>query len=272
MTLLWVNRESLAFGGSFEALHAGLTVAMIQTPRAGLATCLASETAEAVNARNIERYDFLPVVEGETIVGLFHAAASRDNAAAGMQIGDHAFPLSEDHVIGSDASILDFVVEADAKPCRLVFSGPRITGLVSLSDLQKLPVRAALFALITGFEITMIEAIRRSHPNEADWLAQLRTTRRNKVNDEIERSRRGDGHVDSLLFTQFCDKREIIVKSRFPGIEKQKLGGRFKRIEDLRNRLAHANDYAATPDQARQVCATIRGLLELQKIIAGGAE
>lgn len=271
MTIPWVNRESPASSESFEALHAGLTVAMIQTPRAELATCLASETAEAVNARNIERYDFLPVVEGETIVGLFHAAASRDNAAAGMQIGDHAFPLSEDHVIGGDASILDFVVEADAKPCRLVFSGPRITGLVSLSDLQKLPVRAALFALITGLEMTMIEAIRRSHPSKEDWLMCLSPMRRRKTEEEIERSRQGDGLVDSLLFTQFCDKRDIIVKSRPAEMGKMKLHSRLREIESLRNRLAHANDYAATPDQAIQVCATIRGLLELQKIIAGGA-
>lgn len=43
------------------------------------------------------------------------------------------------------------------------------------------------------------------------------------------------------------------------------------RKPDSRDRLAHANDYAATPADARQVCATIRGLLELQKTIEGGA-
>ena len=46
-----------------------------------------------------------------------------------------------------------------ADPCRLVVSGTGIVGLVTLSDLQKLPVRAVLLALLTGLEISMSEAI-----------------------------------------------------------------------------------------------------------------
>ena len=41
--------------------------------------------------------------------------------------------------------LLDFVRTADEHSCRLVVDGGRVTGLVSLSDIQKLPVRAALF-------------------------------------------------------------------------------------------------------------------------------
>jgi hypothetical protein len=53
--------------------------------------------------------------------------------------------LSEANLIGADASILAFVRDADRHKCRLVVSGCEISGLVSLSDLQRLPVRAALF-------------------------------------------------------------------------------------------------------------------------------
>jgi len=49
-------------------------------------------------------------------------------------------PLSEDNLIGADAGILAFVKMADRHSCRLVIAGSEITGLVSLSDVQQLPV------------------------------------------------------------------------------------------------------------------------------------
>jgi hypothetical protein len=51
--------------------------------------------------------------------------------------------LSDENLIGADASILTFVRNADRQKCRLVLSGLEISGLVSLSDLQRLPVWAA---------------------------------------------------------------------------------------------------------------------------------
>jgi len=53
---------------------------------------------------------------------------------------------ANDDDAGADASILDFVWDADTKPCRLVVSGSKIVGLASFHDLQKLPARAAPFA------------------------------------------------------------------------------------------------------------------------------
>jgi len=43
----------------------------------------------------------------------------------------------------------------------------------------------------------------------------------------------------------------------------------LKTIENLRDKVAHANEYAATPEQARNVCAIVRDLLALRKQIAG---
>ena len=67
-------------------------------------------------------------------------------------IADYFEPLSEDHLIGADASIIDFVMQAENHPVRLVVSDDEVAGLVSLSDLQHLPVRAAIFTLITSLE------------------------------------------------------------------------------------------------------------------------
>lgn len=273
MTSRWANKEVIASGEVFEALHSGLSVGLIATPRGDLKTCQREEALSDVMKRNDKTYDFLPVVELKTdeedrILGLFPAHKFFDDETLHGNIKNHFGPLSEEFLIGAGTSILDFLKDADAKPCRLVVSGPKITGLVSLSDLQKLPVRATLFALITGFEITMFEAIKEKLPETKAWMAHLNTNRKRKIKKEIQMSRRDDGHVNDLLFTQFCEKADIIVKSFRLSQSKTKLRGQLKVIQRLRDNLAHANEYAATREHAKSVCAVVRNLLELRDEIA----
>ena len=149
----------------------------------------------------------------------------------------------------------------------MVLAGPNISGLVSLSDLQRLPVRAALFALIIGFEITMAEAIRAKFATDEDWMIFLKNGRQQSLRSEIEKSKNKDGFVDALLFTQFCDKKEILIKSFQFGRSKQ-----LDKIQALNNNVAHPNEYAATPEQARGVCAVVRDLLVLRAEIAGSGQ
>jgi hypothetical protein len=269
----WAHSGEVGSSGVFEAVHSGLTVQVIETSRGDLVTCTAGDAASLVVERNTEQYDFIPVTEhsgtgGDRIVGLFHAAGFHDGPAPDGAVADHLLPLSEEYLIGADASILDFITDADTRPCRLVLAGPSISGLVSLSDLQRLPVRAALFALITGFEITMAEAIRRMFPANTDWMLLLSEPRQSKIGEEIQKSIQSDAFVDPLLFTQFADKRTIITKMCQISESKSVLEGRLKQIENLRDKVAHANEYAATPEKARNVCAVVRDLLALRAAIA----
>jgi hypothetical protein len=274
MNLRWAHSGEVGSSGVFRAIHSGLTVQLIETSRRDLVTCRACDAASLVIEHITEQYDFIPVTEHsgtgrDRIVGLFHAAAFHDAPAPDGRVADHLLPLSEEYLIGADASILDFITDADTRPCRLVLAGPSISGLVSLSDLQKLPVRAALFALITGFEITMAEAIRRMFPLSGDWMPLLSETRQSKIHEEIQKSKESDSFVDPLLFTQFADKRTIIAKLCQISGSKSALQVRLKQIENLRDKVAHANEYAATPEQARKVCALVRDLLILREEIAG---
>lgn len=223
--------------------------------------------------QNDESYDYIPVIakapDGKAdIVGLLHAANYIGVPAPDGLVRDHRDALSEEVLIGADVSILDFIKTGDKRPCRLAVSGAGIVGLVTLSDLQKLPVRAVLFALVTGLEITMSEAIRRHFQHKDSWLTCLSEGRRVKINTEIAKSRTDDGFVDSLLFTQFCDKVDIIRKSFALLSDKKDVRAHLKEIQGLRDNLAHANEYAASPDQARRTCAIVRTLLELRKKIA----
>jgi hypothetical protein len=132
------------------------------------------------------------------------------------------------------------------------------SGLVSLSDLQRLPVRAALFGLVTYLEIVMASVIRQEFKGTEDWLSRLPDGRRRKLQDEIVKARKDDELIDALLFTQFVDKARIIYKSGRFLKELNAFEQQYQKIQFLRDHLAHANDYAASPDSAAETCRTVR--------------
>lgn len=268
----WASRDDFVSADPSTGLQSSSTVESIATERESLSTCSIDERIDDVLARNLRGFDYLPVTgtserDGKFIEGLLHAAAFPNGQPVDGSVRGHFRTLSERDLIGADASILSFIVEASESPCRLVVSGPRIVGLVGLADLQRLPVRAALFGLITSLEMTMAEAIRRFSPDER-WIEHLSAGRQMKVAEEMALSKSRDGFVDGLLFTQFCDKRTIVLKSLGLKGSKARNEARLKKIEVLRNNVAHANDYAASPDAARDLCAIVKDILSLQPEIA----
>jgi hypothetical protein len=276
MVSRWTNNDESVSNGIFEGLHTGLTVELIATPRDSLMTCKSDEILGHVIRRNIGQFDYLPVIDAETnglglIKGLFHAAEFNGQATEEETIEDHFYPISEDYLIGANSSILDFVKTADERPCRLMVSGGDIAGLVSLSDLQKLPVRAALFALITGLEMTMAAAIRSKFPLDQGWTENLNARRQSDIRSKIVASRQDDSFVDELLFTQFADKATIIREQLEFSRSNRFMKTRLSAIGRLRDNLAHANEYAATSKDASKVCGIVRDLLDIRAEIAGNS-
>jgi hypothetical protein len=258
----WADR-SAATPNLMTALQDRLPVALIVTPRHALRTCRSDEALAEVVARNGEGFDYFPVVEAvqpgpERIIGLIELVPYMNGETAGGLVRAHMRNLSEDNLIGADAGILSFVKRADCHGCRLVMSGAEISGLVSLSDLQKLPVRAALFALITHAEITMAEAIRREFNGSEEWKTRLSECRLLGLMRKQGVAKAADNLVDDLLFTEFADKITIIRKSPSFTESKRRFEAEMGEAQKLRDNLAHANDYAATRDAAAKVCDTVR--------------
>ena len=263
-------------GGPQEAMEAvqnALPVRLIATTRRDLKTCRPEDDLERTVGENEQReapFDHLPVVEvaedgQEEIVGLIDLTPFRsDRNPKGESprgtVKDRMRALSEDVLIGADAGILDFVRTADRHPCRLVVSGSEISGLVTLSDLQKLPVRAALFAAVTLLEMTMADAIRREFDGSNEWTKRLSDNRQSKFRDKVSQSSDDDGFIEDLLFTDFCEKRTIIHKSQLFEWSKTAFKTEVEEVEKLRNKLVHANDYASTPAVAARVCETVRSI------------
>lgn len=252
-----------------QSLHAGLRIGLIATPKANFRTCTPEEELQQVVSRNSEKFDFMPVVGSKNVIlGLVKLSGYFSGATPGGKISNFMEPLGEKHLIGADASILDFIREARERPFRFVISQRGIVGLASLSDLEKFPVRPVLFSLVTALEMKMADTIRQIFPTAEGWLRHLGEARRKKLEDEIAKSKSENGIVDALLYTQFADKRDVIKRALLKGRAKRSAFDQtLKSIQDLRDKLAHANEYANTPGKAAEVCDTVESVFEIDELL-----
>lgn len=252
-----------------DQLHLGLTVSLIATPKNQFVTCSLEDSLRAVAERNHEKFDHMPVVAaGHRVIGVVNLSRFYDKPAPDDPVSMHYEPLGEQHLVGANTSILSFVRTADAQPFRLVVAEDGLLGLISLSDIQALPVRACLFSLVTGLEISMSDLINRRFKSSSDWKTLLPSGRREKLDDQINRSRSASGIVSELLFTQFADKITIIDKAVLRGVpERRRVLDALRATMRLRDHLAHANDYAPDTRSALEVCRTIRDLLEARQLL-----
>ncbi|WP_181180378.1 hypothetical protein [Mesorhizobium sp. B1-1-7] len=245
---------------------------MIATKRSDFVACQMTTSLRDLVAGNSEKFSYMPVVqqgsESEHVVGVVHLEPYFETPPPEKSVGEAFERLSEKYLIGADASILSFVLEADLHPFRLLVSDNGIIGLVSLSDLQKLPVRAALFGLVTELEIAMTEAIRAKDPDQMLWPSFMSEGRRSSMESRIKLARSTGGIVDELLYTEFCDKRDILMKLLFRDDPRRAhFVKNLKQIESLRNHLAHANDYADNNERSAGVCSVVRDIISILNIL-----
>jgi hypothetical protein len=245
-----------ALMGSIEA---GFSIRLIATPREQLKTCRHDEPLGSVVARNVDGYDFLPVTRDGSIVGIVRVAGLGDGAPPSGLIADAMAPLSEANLIGADAGILSFLRDADARPCRLVLAGSTIVGLVSLSDLQRLPVRPVLFFLITHLEMLMAAVIRSRCSDDNDWRTLLSDERQAKLDERLGNAHEHDMFIDALLGTEFADKITILAKSGvLAPMSRKAIERELQKVKKLRDQVAHAGAYAWDAEAACRTCATVR--------------
>lgn len=245
-------------GGGLSAYQELLSVSLIATPRTDFVTC--APTHILGDVRELARdggFDFVPVESAGAIIAILdlRAAVSRGTEESVMSCWD---PLAEKHLVGADTSILDFIEQAHEHPFRLLVTHQGISGLVSISDIQQLASRAALFALVTQLELTMARVIRKRSQRD-EWKELLAKVRLDEVIALWERARKSSRQVDLLSYTQFCDKTTVIrqlVSFEELGVSKTQFPKNFERFRRLRDDLAHANEIEAS----EKTCKTVKSM------------
>ena len=247
-----ISSTNIGNRGWDEVLHAlgkSLVVRLIMSR--GLEECSANDSAEEV-LRNPshQEYSQLPVRRDGRIVGVLvrgpHPQNQRGPVCARMQ------PLREGDIVSADMAIGNFIERAAAQAFHLVVDDAEIVGIVTESDLLKLPVRLHLFTLLSHLETTMLDFIQSKYCENV-WKKALSKGRLQKAEEERRKDQLANRNMDLVYYIQLRDKRDIICK-----LDGVKEGALFKQdlkdLEKLRNRVVHATDYPKEASQLR--CAT----------------
>jgi CBS domain-containing protein len=262
---------------AIEAIEGAVTVDLISTFEPQLACCAKTDAIDPLLAdASYAQFDYLPVRSEDRIVGLLPLGEFRAAPIdpLGLTAESVMHSLDQSILITSGSSVLRYIEEAEASPCRLVIRDTRIAGIVTISDLQKLAVRPALFVLVTHLELLMAAAIRahfRERPDE-DWLVKL-GDRRDRVEQNWQKLKADGLEIDLIAATQFADKRQILVKSGLFQCSRTRAEREFGAIENLRDGLAHANNYASTRESALNTIGAVRlarqWIAALQEVLDG---
>lgn len=236
-----MRRLHADFDRTFKALEAGLQVEHIA--EFDLKTCRPTNSvASLLDDPELASYDNFPVRNRHGIIGVLERQRVRTCAPKGMLVKEAMVPLSSDMLASNSQPVATLLDALQSTRYRLVVKGSEIAGIVTPSDLLKLPVRLYAFMLVTHLEMLMAATIRRSYrdqPAEA-WISTLSTGRQCRVRDKVEAFSARKLDPDPIELTDFCDKREIL--SQFHD-SANRFRNEMKEIENLRNSLAHAANY-----------------------------
>lgn len=229
-----MNTSFTTFENTLSGLSNGLQIRHIATFE--LQTCTPQEIVKDVFDRNAG-FDQIPVRENERVIGVLERNGAQDGLVKHQMQG-----LSDGNLVSADESLLAFIpLMAHAPYFRLVLSGTRVDGIVTRSDLLKLPVRLLAFARISQLEMIMGELIRLYWPDNDDWFFCLSNDNQKKIKDFQKKAKKSRSDPPLLEFSGFKDKGTVLTSI-------YALGDHFSKdiegLYDLRNQVAHAGNFA----------------------------
>lgn len=221
------------FETTMNRLEQALSVGQIATFH--FIACDATDDPQDVLDRYPD-FDQIPIQREGKVIGVLEREKGEGNTAA-----EAMRPLDVDMLVAAEEPIARFIpCLLEAPYYRLVLTGHELTGIVTRSDLLKLPVRLLAFARITHLELILANLITVNYSQDDDWLALLEEKEQKSIKRHHERLSRGRIETTLLEVSRFDHKYEVV--SNLPDI-----GGYFAAdmagIKALRDELAHAKDF-----------------------------
>jgi hypothetical protein len=224
---------------ALTATEASFHVHLIATFAPDLVAAPADADAAAWLSTNHPNFDQFPVRQASATIGVL----MRQGNTSGKLVRERMQPLSEDLIVSADMPIANLIPLLRGNHFRLVLRGNQLDGLVTQSDLLKLPVRMLLFGLITHLELCLRALIQRRKP-WPDWLMTLDQKRRKEIEKEQKKLTQARFEPNPLEFTNFSDAVRVLC-------DEPDLAGNFSKemgeVKKLRNDIAHAKTFVNSP-------------------------
>ncbi len=178
--------------------------------------------------------------------GLVEGYVRRDELTSGL-CGEHFHSFTpDDDLIPDTANLIDVVQSLAINQQCFVTILDHVGAIITLTDLEKPPMRMFLFGMITMIEMTMTEVLRQLYPDNSwqEFLSEKRIDIAKKLQEE--RTRRGQ-QVELLDCLQFGDKGWIItydekLREKLGHKSRKETRNAIKELETLRNNLAHTQE------------------------------
>jgi predicted transcriptional regulator len=278
-------KSELLFESTMKALERGLTVDLIATTP--VFDCNASDSAQAILEQMADQ-DFSQalVKDGDASVGIIQSPSMR----TGMTVADVMEPL-RDWMLVSRSANLRKVVRGLARPdrrFRLVVGDSSIEGIVTRSDVHKLPVRMLAFTMVTHLESILAATIRDAYPDSNDWLQVLATDELPADFHEEARKALNGSYGEKAVERLRCDARklqaddpDLLDMTGFPAkwflvyvarsmplfyVSDMALIQRM-----VRNKVAHSAEYAPSDDALDNFEQRLTAIEYWIKDLSGGA-
>lgn len=165
------------------------------------------------------------------------------------ECSNHARPFLPGELISDSTPLLEVLHVLRFVPRMFVISGHTVYGIVTRADLQKAAVRIFTFGLISVLEMELTATIRSAYQPD-EWQESLSRRRLEAANELFQLRQRRNEELSLLDCLQLCDKRDLVAKrealrEQFGFTSRRETESFFKKVEDLRNRVAHSQDLVA---------------------------
>ena len=241
---------SRSFEAAREASKAAFHIRLIGTFDPDLVCAPPDVDADSWLAGAQTDFDQFPVRDAGRTIGLLVRGEY-----AGRVVRDAMQPLSEELIASADMPIAELIPRMKALPYRLILRGDHIDGIVTQSDLLKLPVRIVVFGLLTHLETAMADLVSTQWPNEA-WMSELSAGRHAKLLEKEAALRRRGLNPPRIELTEFADKRDL-CKPLMAALGRKKFDREMDGLRDLRDQLAHAATFVGEGDGATGIAAFV---------------
>ena len=258
-----MSRPADEFAITVRGLEGGLQVQHIATmsPR----TINAGEAIEGVlQDPDLLDFDYIPVIQDNFIVEVIERY---DESGTKLDQPQRA-PLTSAMLVSGSLPLAAFVPLMRQRRYWLVVQETGATGIVTRSDVLKLPIRLYAFSLVIHLETVMASLIRLLYPDgHQRWLAGLSEKRRAAIESEHKELKARRENLTWLELTYFTDKTLILIDEKSVANREihsnlspewtapEGLRETLWTIKDWRNDVAHPKNYAANDN-------TITGFLQ----------
>ena len=253
-----------------KMVQSQLTVSNIMTPRERFICCSASEPVQSVKERVPAVYNAVPVVESSDpsdaeapILGLLHLdRIPFCNPSIRVRDCTDRDVLGKAH--SSEKLLMLYINELSGHPVEFVRSGSAVVGLVTPYDLERLPVRTALFAQIIDVERLMGDLIRVRFPDTSDWEDRISRDLLGKLRAGLRRATKNDSVGQPILSVDFAVKLDLLPHC-FEGTQQADWVSKERdEIRELRNVVAHGAPFA----DVTQLPENVRNLFRLRSLVS----